>query len=458
MKLEQKNIGIWGFGIVGKAAAQYLHNKCKRLEILDKRQLTCQEQDSLQQLGATWSQGDDHETIKSFITRNHYIIVSPGVDTRAYSYVAHKFIAELDLFHSLYKKPIIAITGSVGKTTITHLLGNILSFHNPRWWIGGNIGTGMLDVLKCQDQTDGAIIELSSFQLDQCKSFAPDLAIITNIYPNHLDRHGNFINYVQAKAKIFAHQQNEQVALMPLALRSTLGLDKEIASTVHFFCPTKPDHASLQQLPSTNILFYYDNGNVMAYKDSTSIMIVESKNLPSISFSENWLVICAVLFLCQKSCDNLNEIVSHIALPEHRLEYVSTIDGIDFFNDSKGTTTAATLAAINKLKNRPIILILGGIGKGVDRTDFIKQIKGDIKAIICFGDEREILAKACKTYEIPFAVTETLDAALDTSLKLANRGEQIVLSPAGSSFDQFKNYQERGDHFKKCIGLLRSKK
>ena len=457
MELDQKNIGIWGFGIVGKAAAHYLHNKCNSLEILDTRQLTEEEQSTIKKLNCSWSQGQDCASIESFIARNDRIVISPGIDTRQYAQFSAKFIAEFDLFYASYKKPIVAITGSVGKTTVTHLLAHIIRSYNKKWWMGGNIGIGVLDALAIEDQTEGAIIEVSSFQLDQCKSFAPDLAIITNIYPNHLDRHGSFQEYVNAKAKIFAHQSEDQTALVPLSLRSTLGLDKQTHSSVHFFSLTNPGTQAMEQLPSTSILFYIDNGYVRAYNDGKLITLVAVNKLPDISFLENWLILCAVLFISQLPVDNLKELVANIPLPAHRLEHVATINGIDLYNDSKGTTTAATLAAVTKLKSRPIILILGGLGKGVDRSELIKQLKGNVKAIICFGKEGEILGSACSTYDIPHKVTTTLDQAIDGCLVLASAGDQIVFSPAGTSFDQFKNYEERGDYFKQCIHKIKGK-
>ena len=446
MNIQNKNIGIWGFGIVGKAAASYLHNKCNHIEILDKRALSEEEQATVKKLNATWIQGQDSAAIETFIVHNDYIIVSPGVDTRPYAQFSDKFIAELDLFGQTYKKPVVAITGSVGKTTITHLLAHIIRSYDPQWWMGGNIGTGVLDILETQDKTEGAIVEVSSFQLDQCRTFAPDLAIITNVYPNHLDRHGSFQGYLEAKAKIFTHQREDQSTLIPLSLRSSLNLEHQVSS-VHFFSLTNPGMRVMEELPSTSILFFIDDNRIKAYNDGKIITLVDIKKLPTVSFLENWLIICSVLFISQLPVDNLIDVVSNIPLPEHRLEHVATINGIDFYDDSKGTTTAATLAAVEKLKSRPIILMLGGLGKGVDRSAMIKQLKGNVKAIVCFGDEREALANACRSYGITYELATTVEQALSSCMAMATAGDQIVLSPAGTSYDQFKNYQERGNFF-----------
>jgi UDP-N-acetylmuramoylalanine--D-glutamate ligase len=453
MEFTAKNIGIWGFGVVGKAAAHYLAQAGAQVEILDSRQLSEEEQHLIRDLKAIRSQQQDPAAVEAFLTRNDYIIVSPGVDTRVYTSFSHKFIAEFDLFQAAYTKTKITITGSVGKTTITHLLSHIIRSYNPKWWTGGNIGNSVLDVLASQDQTDGAIIEASSFQLDQCKTFAPDLAIITNIYPNHLDRHGSLENYIKAKAKIFAHQHEDQIVLLPLALKDTFDLSK-VRSCIHYFSLNKPAQEVIQQLSNNSILFYTEDNHIKAYNAGKYITLIDIAILPTISFVENWLIICAVLFLFQLPVDNLQDIVAHARLPEHRLELVATINGIDLYNDSKGTSTAATLAAVEKLKARPIILILGGTGKGVDRTPFIKDLKSKVKAIICFGKERDTLAAACETYDIPHDTTETIEQALQASIARAQSGDQIVFSPAGASFDQFKNYEERGSRFKECVKNL----
>ena len=381
------------------------------------------------------------------------LLSAPALTPVQYAQFAEKFIAEFDLLRASYKKPIVAITGSVGKTTVTHLLAHIIRSYDPRWWVGGNIGNGVLDLLAMQDETEGAITEVSSFQLDQCTMFAPDLAIITNIYPNHLDRHGSFQKYVAAKAKILSQQTEDQVAIIPLSLKSQLNLEK-VHSSVHFFSMTNPCQEAMKELPGTSILFYIEDDRIKAYNDGKTITLVDIKKLPSISFLENWLIICAVLFISQLPVDNLIELVANLPLPEHRLEHVATINGIDFYNDSKGTTTAATLAAVQKLKTRPVILILGGLGKGVDRTDLIKQLKDNVKAIVCFGNEREPLACSCHTQNIPCDITETLDQAVQACMAMAVPGDQIVLSPAGTSYDQFKNFEERGNFFKQCVKTL----
>ncbi len=455
MELNEKKIGIWGFGIVGKSAIHFFSEKNCTIEILDKKVLSESETMLIQELGATYIEEQNQDTIQNFITRNDYILVSPGIDLKNYRAAQHKYIAELDLFYDFYKKPIIAITGSVGKTTITTLISHILRSYNPSWWTGGNIGTGTLDALTNHKKSEGAILEVSSFQLDQCKAFAPNLAIITNIYPNHLDRHGTMQEYINAKLKIISHQHHEHIGLIPFSLRSIINKD-EIQSTIHYFNAQPIDTIELESIAPKSIVFYIEHNHIKAYNNGKYITLIDINQLPTISFTENWLIICSALFLMHIPLHNIQELCSTVVIPEHRLEYVTTINGVDFFNDSKGTSTIATAAAIEKLKARPIILILAGLSKGVDRAAFIGTLKNKVKAIICCGKEREELAAACKKYAITHIITQTIDQAVRAGFTSAISGDQVVLSPAGSSFDQFKNYEERGAYFKHCVFTLQN--
>lgn len=448
MDIRTQKIGIWGFGIVGKSAAVFLKQHGSTIDIIDNRLLTSEEQTYAHQFGS-WQQAKCQDDIEEFLKRNNVVVVSPGIDTRPFGQHAHKFIAELDLFQAFYKKPIIAITGSVGKTTITTLLSHTINSMSSGWWTGGNIGNCMLDALSIQDQTQGAIIEISSFQLEYCSIFAPDLAIITNIFPNHLDRHGNLENYIKAKAHIIAHQKDTQQSLVPFEYKDILPTKKH--GNYNYFSMQGPTEADVSTLSPSSRLFFYYNGSMHQYTNGTYTSIINLDTLPQVTFTINWLIICAALHLQEFKLDTLHSIVTTCQLPAHRLELVRSVNGIDFYNDSKGTTVAATLAAVNKLKEKPTILLLGGMGKGVDRSNLIRDVKPYVKTIICFGKEHKELALKCELHDVNHIATAHLETALQYAVNKAHPGDQIVLSPAGTSFDEFKNYEERGNFFKEYI-------
>ena len=391
---SNKNIGIWGFGTVGQSALRFFARQNAHLTIHDARLPNDAQQALLQTYNAQYEPNQD-----AFLAAHGLILPSPGIHLRPYAGSKHIWLSEADLFDACWSKPIIAVTGSVGKTSVVHLLAQILECAGKSVAVGGNIGTGMLDLLACQNTADYALLELSSFQLALCRSFAPDLAIITNLYPNHLDRHDSFEAYVAAKLNIVRHQRSEQQALVP------------------------PHPSPNAQLPLGNNA--------------------------TLTFGQNWQLIGAALELLNIPFPDLQKV--QLKLPEHRLEHVATIGEIDWYNDSKATTPQAVLAAIKQLKERPIILLLGGLSKGVSREPLIAQLIGKVKQVIAFGAEAAEIKRLCQTYDLTCATTDTLEQAVKLARSSVIVGDQILFSPGGSSFDLFCNYQKRGQKFKELV-------
>lgn len=225
--IHNKKIGIWGFGVVGKAAVNFLRNHTTTLSVMDKKILSAEERTFFAHTAIHFVQ-QTPAVIESFLQNNDLILVSPGIDLRPYVHHQHKCISELDLFSHFFKKPIIAITGTIGKTSTTSLLSSLLGNAGKRVALGGNIGTGMLELISQQEQVDCAVLELSSFQLEYSKTTAPDFVIWTNFYPNHLDRHSTVPDYFSAKMKSVAYQHANQQALLPLEF-----LEDELFLTMH---------------------------------------------------------------------------------------------------------------------------------------------------------------------------------------------------------------------------------
>ncbi len=446
-----KSIGIWGFGIVGKAAARHLYKQGKKFSIFDKRELTESERELIQSYNASFHRQTDPGSVIQWLENQAYILASPGVDIRPYDDSRTQFITELDLFFQSFKKPIIAVTGSVGKTTVTTLLSSLLRTKYTQLWTGGNIGTGMLDAID--SPADASLLELSSFQLDYCNQFAPYCAIWTNFYPNHIDRHGSLEGYFEAKKNILAHQKSDQYAIVPLSLRTKIGSIPSITYYVASDGDIIPDiiHDRMN-------VVYANHGIIFLRRSIGEIELGSIRDLPDITFVQNWLTISAALHALGIPLSAIKEQLHEPELPAHRLELVKTVDGIDFYDDSKGTTPAATLAAVNKLhaQGRAVILILGGLSKGLDRAPLIEQLKNKVSFIYCIGKEREQLASWCNVHAIAHSSLETLDEVINHFAREMKPNDQLLLSPAGSSFDQFKDYQERGDYFKKLIASIKN--
>ena len=211
--IMQKKYGVWGLGVVGKSVLQFLRkNGIKQLCVMDKRSPNSEEEIFLKKVGVEFIDQGEQER---FFNENDYIIPSPGIDIGK-MINKEKLIEEADLFYDAWKKSVIGVTGTLGKTSIVHMLGQILRKNGLNIQTGGNIGTGMLDLVD--EDAESALLELSSFQLERTKRFAPDIAVITNIYPNHLDRHGTLQAYIATKLCILEHQRDGQQALLPWGL------------------------------------------------------------------------------------------------------------------------------------------------------------------------------------------------------------------------------------------------
>jgi len=446
---NKTRLGVWGFGVTGMAAVNYFYQYGYQLQVMDAKVFSKNEQKFLKQNKISYL---NEENKSSFFSCNEFLFSSSGVDIRKY-YTIHKqkWINELDLFYSNFNKPIIAVTGSAGKTSVTHLLSQILGCYGLKICTGGNIGTPTFNLLSKKKQTDAALLEVSSFQLEYCKKFAPDLAVWTNFYPNHLDRHGSIYNYFIAKCSLISHQHTEQKALIPLNLLHAIKKYGLPFGHCSFFIDHQPSTTQLRCLQPKNNLFFIDHSIIVKYINGVYRPLINISDLPSLTFKENWLIICSILDMLTLPLALLPKITQQLTLPAHRLEKITSVNAIDFYNDSKSTTPASTYTAVQKLRTKPIFLFLGGLSKNIDRAPFVKTLKNNVAYVYCFGTEAVLLHRMCVAYAIPSAAYYTLDHAFLNVIKKVQPGSIVLFSPAGSSFDLFTNYEERGNYFKKLV-------
>jgi len=361
----------------------------------------------------------------------------------------NKWLTELDIFSLNFKKPVVAITGTVGKTTVSHILAELLKYKNIKTLAAGNIGVGMCDLIEQQDHIDLIVLEVSSFQLELCKYFVPDLAIWTNFYPNHLDRHGTVESYFNAKLKTIVNQKSNQKSLINFDLYNQIKAKSQ--NNFNFFSLNKITKQELSNLTINDALFFIEDNYIKLINKNTCEIIFNLKLLPTITFNINWLIIISSLYLLNIELANIENLAKQIILPEHRLEKFATINNIEFYNDSKSTIPDATLAAVSKFNNKQVILFLGGLSKGVDRRSLIEQLKNKVKYIICFGAEAENLKNMSIENQIDAVSCLTLNDAVDLCFKLIHPNDIVLFSPSGSSFDLFTNYEERGKVFKQLV-------
>ena len=455
-------IGIWGFGLVGKSLVNYFTQVgYVNLLVYDQQLPAANMQLDLQTVFTS--------DLNYFLTACEYIFPSPGVDLELYQEYKTKFRSEIDLFAQNWQRPVIAITGTLGKTTVTSTLTDLINQAGVKAIAVGNIGLPVCDLLNptlsLAQNYELAVLELSSFQLELCSVFAPDLAIWTNFYANHLDRHKTLINYFNAKMQIFANQTKGQVSLLPISLMSDLITRSFKFSSKCYLFGLNSDLVGLDESHLNYLNKNIQGVFVLLENQQVVFKEVKSKNLPADflvqgrvvgdlndlkdvnTYPINLVILLAVFYLKKLNLPS-NLSVKPIA---HRLERFYTSQNIDWYNDSKSTVPQATLAAVQKLAGRPVIIFLGGTSKGVDRSELILALKDRVKIVICFGSEALFLAQACAQHELRHAQFTTLELALDYCLKIVVPGDQVLFSPAGASFDLFANYVQRGEIFKQLV-------
>ena len=439
------SIGIWGYGIVGKSAVRYFLQQGYTVGLMEKKPLTADDRDYLD----THNVSVYNETEKNLFFNFHdFLFSSPGINIASYYPTRkHKWITELDVYYNSTQKPIIAITGSVGKTSCTRMLASLFESSDIPLSVGGNIGIAMLDLLPYDADRTVTLLEVSSFQLEYCQSFAPYLAIITNFHPNHLDHHETEENYLLAKCAIFKHQKENSHSLVPLTLKPVI----PAAKTNHkrsYFHANKPSAEQLANVQINEQLYYCQDNAVYCYNGliTRPILIIDANN--TTSFIENIVIMAAACDILNLNNAGLNARELKSKLPEHRLEHIGCHNQVNFYNDSKATTTASTLAAVKQLKSTSLHLFIGGLSKGVDRASFIAQLKNEAQHIYCFGAEANTLYTMCINNSFSASRFDTLDEAFTACTLAIMPGDCVLLSPAGSSYDLYENYEKRGNHFK----------
>lgn len=431
--MEKKSkIGIWGLGVVGKSLVKYLsaHGYQNIFVYDDSKSLNNK---SLQVIN----------NLQTLLQTCDFVFPSPGIDLSSYQKYKNKFVSEVDFFYQNWQKPIVAVTGTLGKTTLVTLLNSVLNTAGIKSVAAGNIDPAMCDILN--SDYEQAVLELSSFQLELSREFSPDIAVFTNFYPNHLDRHKTEENYFKAKQNIFLNQSAEQSVIMPIGFYERVK-SLPIKSKVYFF--SEREFLGISAICEG---IFFKKNNKIVYADRWQIIeIADLKLFKGIdTFDVNLMILVAVIYL--KKIKLPAEV--NFNLVEHRLEKFHSKNDVDFYNDSKSTVPQATLAAVRKIGGQSTILFLGGLSKGVDRSDMFSRLVGQVKEVICFGKEADGLYDNCVKNKIKCAKFSNLQKAVGYCLAIVQKGDKVLFSPSGSSFDLFKNYAERGRVFKKLVEI-----
>ena len=378
------------------------------------------------------------------------IITSPGVPP--YAPIILKaiqknipIISELEFASSQLKNPITAITGTNGKTTTTTLINYILQNNKFKSVAAGNIGSPLSDFVDKISNDTYIVLETSSYQLEYIKTFRPNIAIILNITPDHISYHGSMENYIKAKFKITQNQTENDYLI--------LNADDEILSEYINNTEINANKLYFSQHKVNRGIYVEDNKIIyQAQHKKEEIMQINELALPGVHNQYNSMAAGIVAKIWQVSNENLRDSLMQFKGVEHRLELVKTIGNIDYINDSKATNINAAWYALSSY-NRPIIWIAGGLGDNNDYSLLDKLVKNNVSSIITIGKEEEAIFNRYSAQK-PCYKAGNLNNAVNIANKIAKEGDIVLFSPACKSFDQFLNFEHRGEVFKEAVNNL----
>ncbi len=423
MNLKGKKVTVVGLGKSGLAACNLLIEKGARISITDCRDSQRVKDNicSLNRENIVDIEIGRHT--EGLIEGKDLVVTSPGVRLKSRPLIWAKkkgvpVIGEVELAFAFCRAPIIAITGTNGKTTVTTLLGQIFQAAGRKCAVCGNIGNPFSAEVTRLSEEHTVILEISSFQLETIDKFKPKVAVILNLSADHLDRHKNFDEYFAAKCRIFSNQDEKDWTVLNEKDSQKLTLAAKTKARVLYF----------------------------------------SKNLggEAADFNDNQIAALTVSSLFAIPKEPAINICRQFRGLKHRMEEIRQIRGIKFINDSKATNAHSTLWALNSIKE-PVILIAGGRDKGSNFTALGEKIKDKVRAMVLFGEAREKIEKAFAGLVLT-KKTETLAQAVRDAFCLARAGDCVLLSPMCASFDMFSDYAERGRAFKQAVYSLKVKK
>ena len=443
--LPGMKILVVGAARTGRAASRFLARRGAVVTLVDRspEESFPGLRDELEPMGVHLKFGPHRED--SFCSAQG-IVLSPGVpleleplrEPRARGIPV---VAEIELASWFLDGPILAITGTNGKTTTTTLVGMALKLWGRRVFVGGNLGNPLINALELLPPPEMAVVEVSSFQLEAIQRFKPRVAALLNVTEDHLDRHPDLHSYARAKARIFENQGKGDVAVVnlddPEALRA---LPPSPAMEVWGF--------SLGPADSAQAVW---RGTAIQIRLPAGDMEVPcaGSGLSGPHGAQNLMAACLSVMAVGCPLESFLTAMRTFSGLEHRMERVGEIRGVRFINDSKATNVGAVIPALEAC-DRPVVLIAGGKYKGIDFTPLRDPVRRKARAVVLLGEAAERLAHALNG-TVPLRRVRDMDDALAAALGLAEPGDVVLLSPACSSFDQYRDYEERGNHFKEAF-------
>ncbi|MFC1807195.1 UDP-N-acetylmuramoyl-L-alanine--D-glutamate ligase [Candidatus Omnitrophota bacterium] len=447
MDLKNKKVTVVGLGVSGEAASLLAHSRGARVYATDSSSLPEIENIA----NALIRKGINAETgrhTSDFLKDADLLVVSPGVlDDSPVMKMAKAnstpVISEIELASWYCRAPIIAITGTNGKTTTVTLIGRILNHAGQKTVVCGNIGEAFARKIEYITDEHIVVLEVSSFQLKRIESFKPKISIITNVSQNHFDWHPDFDDYFDSKKNIFLNQDDDDITILNYDDANLRAIGKESKAQVYYISTKEEVEGA----------FYRDNAVYLNIdKKIEKLYDMDQVNLKGAHNISNILSASLVAGLIGISSDNIHSAVAKFKGLDHRCQDIAIVGGIRFIDDSKATTVDACRAALCSCDGK-VILIAGGKDKGSDFTKIRKMISEKVKELILIGEAKEKIKRSLSG-SVNISYAYSMDQAVSMAWEMGKDGDVVLLSPMCASFDMYKDYKERGDVFQNAVGKL----
>jgi len=450
-QLPHTKILVAGLGLSGMAVARFLHGRGHTVRACDDA-----DTQALRENAHRLEQMDIPVTLGGFtaadVVWTDLVCASPGIplDTPLLERVRDQkipVINELELAARYIENPLIAITGSNGKTTVTELVCAMLGASGQAIFKGGNIGTPLIEFVESKKSADWVVAEVSSFHLDTMTQLAPDVAVLLNISRDHMDRYLDFEAYTASKRKIMENQTVHDTVVYNAQDPHVAGaVMKARSQKVPFFWESRSgnDAAKSAVITESTLICTFDERQLAFDLSQTALMGRHNKeNLAAAAMAS--LIAGATVKGIQSTIDTFSGLA-------HRIEPVRTIDGIQYVNDSKATNVAAVVRALEAFDG-PVILILGGRSKADDFSALIPVFQYKVKRTLLIGEAADLIGSVLNGHG-SFEKAGSMDRAVARARELADPGDTVLLAPGCASYDQYEHYQARGNHFKALVGVL----
>ena len=447
MNLTGKKIVVIGMGKTGIATARFLGKQGAKVIVTDEKPVDKWGSEFEQIAKEKWLEIGSYNT--RILTGACMVVPSPGVPPSNDLLVEAlkkniPVISEIEMAYRFLKVPVIAVTGTNGKTTTTTLLGEILKYSGKKTFVGGNIGNPLIEYVEGSQKEDFIVAEISSFQLQWIEKFRPFIAVLLNITCDHINYHGSFAEYRRIKTRVFANQTKADFAILNAADPEQEEMDRIINAQVVKFSSKRVLQKGIF-IKKNNIVFRMPGANEEQYP----LSII---NLPGLHNVENVMAAIMAARFCGCSQENIIAAVSAFRGLPHRIEFVGEKNSIKFYDDSKGTNVGSVVRALETFA-KPVILLLGGRDKDGDFETLKPLLAAKAKKVILFGEARDRIASLIGK-DMPALKKAKLREAIESAYKNAQPGDIILLSPGCASFDEFANYKERGNFFKDVVRNL----